>query len=71
MGFVRLVTEEVKLVTFPITLAAMLEAPATMEAAKSAPGRLGRLVEGRLPPEPLPLTEGFGMPLPLLLITGR
>ncbi len=56
---VRLVTEEVKSVTFPNTLAAMFDAPVTIEAAKSAPGKLGKFIEGRLPPvEPEPTVEG-------------
>ena len=59
MGLVRLVTEEVKSVTFPRTLAAIFDAPVTIEAAKSAPGKLGRLIDGRLPPaEAEPVEEG-------------
>lgn len=70
---VRFVTDEVKSVTLPITPAAILEAPVTIEAAKSAPGKLGRLMEGRLPPDPVLVETGAASPPPLLpplLMTG-
>ncbi len=72
IGLVRLVTEEVKSVILPITPAAIAEAPCTIEAANSEPGRLGRLIEGRLPPDPLLDVTGDARPPPLppLLITG-
>ena len=60
-GLVLAVTPEVKLLTLPITPAEKFDTPLTTEAAKSDPGRLGRL---RPPP---PELEGT----PVEVVAGR
>ena len=72
-GFVLLVIALVKPVMSPITPAAKVEAPLTIDAAKSEPGICGKETEGLPPAAPLPELTGAAIPPlpPIVSTAGR